>query len=302
MRETIVCIGHPGAKAYRFSQTDISISSYEELCCYMSQHMICYLYTLPDEDLLIYIKEELGLDKLYRQLIKYRSPEKDQMKYFATLFREGNYFTEEEIRGILDQYRSLKNEPYDRQCKMLGDLLLNYEKTSMAIQYYEEAIKQLDSRKGESESIEAGNIYHNLGIAHARLFRFEDARIDFVKAYQHNGNEDSLFHYYCLMVLHDGNLSGAASEIKESFHASDLLMETFEERLSSMMEAYQYTDQAARYRKLVYMDVNKRTEDARHYFREFVKEEQRDYRKQLESEENWVVTNLPVRFSIDKRD
>lgn len=294
MRETIVCIGQIGKKPYRFPQTEVSVSSYEEICCYLSQHMIFYLYTLPDDDLLIYLKEELGLEKLYRQLVKLSSPEKDQMKYFATLFREGNYFTEEEIRGILDHYRALKNEAYTKQYKKIGDMLLKYNKATMAIQNYEEALKHLHGEEGQ----EAGSIYHNRGIAYARLFRFEDAKIDFVKAYQNNGDETSLFHYYCLMVFHDGDLSGATQEVKNSFHVSDLLLESFEEKLSNMMEEQQYTDDAARYRKIVYLNVNDRDEDARHYFENMVRQQQKAFRPQLESDEKWVVTNVPVQYKM----
>ena len=54
--------------------------------------MIFYLYSLPEEELLLYIREELGMEKLYRQLSRYTDPGRDQMKYFAALFREGNYF------------------------------------------------------------------------------------------------------------------------------------------------------------------------------------------------------------------
>lgn len=290
MRETIVCIGRIGEKEYRFPETEVSISSYEELCCYLSQHMICYLYTLPEDDLLVYIKEELGLDKLYRQLIKLRSPEKDQMKFFATLFREGNYYTEDEIRSILDGYRALKNAPYSKQYKLHGDLLLHYGKATMAIQHYDEALKHLD----DAETHFKGNIYHNRGIAHSRLFRFEDAKIDFVKAYQNNGDENSLFHYFSLMVFHDGNIQGAIQEIKNSFQVSEILLDTFEEKLSTLMEQQQYTDDAAKYHKLVYLKVNGREEDAKHYFQTMVRKQQSNFRRQLEYDENMVVTNLPA--------
>ena len=53
MRESIVCIGQIGTKSYRFPETGIQISSYEELCYYLSRHMVCYLYTLPEEELLL---------------------------------------------------------------------------------------------------------------------------------------------------------------------------------------------------------------------------------------------------------
>lgn len=276
MRETIVCIGQIGKTPYRFPKTDICVSSYEEICCYLSQHLICYLDTLPEEELLVYMLEELGLEKLYRQLIKYKSPEKDQMKYFATLFREGNYFTEEEIRVILDHYRALKNEPQEKKCKRLGDMLLNYGKTSSAILCYDEALKII----GE-EGTEAGKLFHNRGVAQARLFRFEDAKIDFLKAYQKGGDENSLFHYYGILVFHDGDFAKAAEEMK-SFHISDLLMESFEERFASMVEEQKYIDDAAKYHKMVYFNVNNREEDARRYFEALVKEKKKAFRKQLD--------------------
>ncbi len=296
MRETIVCIGKIGKKPYRFPQTEVSVASYEELCCYLSQHMIFYLHTLPDEDLLVYIKEELGLEKLCRQLAKYESPEKDQMKYFATLFREGNYYSEAEIRLILDRYRAMKNEPRWQQYKQIGDILLSYHKATMAVQYYDEALKQLE---GQEDAL-AGNIYHNRAIAHAQLFRFEEAKIDFVKAYRNNGDENSLFCYYCLMVFHDGNLLDATREIRDSFHVPDMLIENFEDRLSTMMEEQQYTEDAAKYRKIVYLKVNGREEDAGEYFRSLVRQQQQLFRRQLESDEKWVVTNVPVRYTIDR--
>lgn len=296
MRETIRCIGKTGKTPYRFPQTEVSISSYEELCCYLSQHMICYLYTLPDEDLLVYIRDELGLEKLSHQLSKLQNPEKDQMKYFVTLFREGYYFSEEEIRGILDQYRVLKNEVYPLQCKRIGDMLLEYGKATMAIQYYKEGLRRLDSE----EDPMAGSLYHNLGIANARLFRYEDAKIDFIKAYQNNGDENSLFQYYGILVFNNGDLAKATEEIKESFHVSEIMMETFQEKLASMMEEQQYTEDAARYHKLVYLNVNGRSEDAKRYFQSMVKEKQNAFRRELEAHEKWVVTNVPVRYTMRK--
>ena len=113
MRESLICIGKIGEKGYYFEDTGIQIFSYEELCYYMSQHMICYIHTLPGEDLLAYIRDELDLDKLSKQLSKLLDPEKDQMKYFAALFREGHYFNEDEIRDIIDECPCLFTKKVD---------------------------------------------------------------------------------------------------------------------------------------------------------------------------------------------
>ena len=93
MRETIICIGKTGAEPYTFPETGVRVFSYEEICYYLSRHMIFYIKSLPEEELLYYMKNQLGLDKLYRQLCRLTDPEKDQMKYFSAIFREGNYFS-----------------------------------------------------------------------------------------------------------------------------------------------------------------------------------------------------------------
>ncbi len=169
-------------------------------------------------------------------------------------------------------------------------------KKNQIIQYYEEGLKRLQGEEG----LEVGSLYHNKGVASARLFRFEDAKIDFLKAYQNNGDENSLFHYYGILVFCDGDLAKAAEEMK-NFNVSDILMDTFEERFASLMEDQQYTDDAARYHKLVYLNVNKREEEAEKYFRSLVNQQKKRFRRQLESDEKWVVTNVPVRYSIDKK-
>ena len=140
MRESLICIGKIGKKGYYFEDTGIQIFSYEELCYYLKRHMICYIHTLPGEDLLVYLRDELGLEKLYKQLIRLTDPEKDQMKYFSALFREGHYFNEDEIRDILDEYRSLMNAPVYRQKKWMGDLLVRSGRSARALESYQEAL------------------------------------------------------------------------------------------------------------------------------------------------------------------
>ena len=180
MRESLICTGRVAGQAFCFPETGIRVYSYEELCYYMKDHMVFYLHTLPEEELAVWIREELRLEKLYRTLIKYDDPSKDQMKYFAALFREGTYFSEEEIRGILDSYRVLKNASRFSQCKWIGDLFYSEDRAGMAVRHYQEALKE----DGVSEA-DRGAVHHNLGSALTRLFRFQDARIHYLKAYQY---------------------------------------------------------------------------------------------------------------------
>lgn len=275
MRESLICIGKIGKKGYYFEDTGIQIFSYEELCYYLQQHMICYIHTLPGEDLLIYIREELGLEKLYKQLIRLLDPEKDQMKYFSTLFREGHYFNEDEIRDILDEYRGFMNAPVYLQKKWMGDLLVTSGRAARAIESYQAALEQENIKEEE-----LGRIYHNMGIAEAKLFRFENAKIDFIKAYQYAGEENSLFYYYAIIALLEG-MEAAGEELK-TFEDSDILLNAFEGRFADFQEDFGYNSNAEKYKKIVFLNENGKCDEAREKKQRFIRSLQRDFRKEIE--------------------
>lgn len=287
MRESVVCVGRTGKEPYRFPETGVSVFSYEEICYYLSSHMICYIYTLPEEELLQYIRNELGLEKLYRQLSKLTDPDRDQMKYFSALFREGNYFSEDEIREILDEYRDLKNTPYPLQCKEMGDMLLNAGRAAMAIHYYKEALKP-----GTMGRIETGAAYHNMAIAQSRLFRFEDAKIDFVKAYQYAGDEESLFYYFCIIAFTE-SLEKAKNEM-EAFKVSELSIESFENRFAGIADRFACSEQAEKQKKIAYLLQKEKQEEAKNLYGKFIREMQRDFRPEIEMEDNLLTTGLPI--------
>lgn len=275
MRESLICIGKIGKKGYYFEDTGIQIFSYEELCYYLKRHMICYIHTLPGEDLLVYIRDELGLDKLYRQLIRLMDPEKDQMKYFSTLFREGHYFNEDEIRDILDEYRGLMNAPVYLQKKWMGDLLVISGRAARAIECYKAALAE-----SEVSREDIGRIYHNKGIAETKLFRFENAKIDFIKAYQHLGEEESLFYYYAIIALLEG-IEAAGEELKE-FEDSDILLDSFESRFADFQEDFGYNANTEKYRKIVFLDENGKKEEAMEKKKRLIRSLQKDFRKEIE--------------------
>lgn len=275
MRGSLICIGKIGKKGYYFEDTGIQIFSYEELCYYLKRHMICYIHTLPGEDLLVYLRDELGLEKLYKQLIRLTDPEKDQMKYFSALFREGHYFNEDEIRDILDEYRSLMNAPVYRQKKWMGDLLVRSGRSARALESYQEALAEEDLEKNE-----IGRIYHNIGIAESKLFRFQNAKIAFIKAYQHLGEEKSLFYYYAITALLEG-IEAAGEELKE-FEDSDMLLDAFEEKFAEYQEDFQYNAVSEIYKKIVFLNENGKEEEAKIKKKRLVRSLQRDFRKEIE--------------------
>ena len=293
MRETLICTGKLAEKPYRFPDTGVNIYSYEEMCYYFSQNMICYLHTLPEPGLLHFIRDGLGLEKLYKQLSKLMDPARDQMKFFACLFREGAYFTEDEIRDILDHYRSRKNAPRHMQCRWLGDTFIRNGRSNMAQEYYKAALAEEGVTKEDK-----GILAHNLGVTQLRLFRFEDARISFLKAYRYGQDENSLFYYYSIIALTE-SLAAAAEDLKE-FDISDLLLEEFESRFARFQEEFANSDEADRMNRMLFLEKHERTEDASEMRKSLIRKMQAGFRKQMDVDEKLLVTNLPVLYNIDE--
>ncbi len=275
MRETLVCIGKTGSIPYYFKETGIRVSSYEEICYYVSRHMICYLYTLPEPELASYIGKELGLDQLSYLLGQLNDPNKDQEKYFETLFQEGNYFSAEEVREVLENYRKLKNASVIRQCKMLGDMFLKYNKTAEAIICYDQGLKYTPDNDEER-----GNLLHNLGAAELRLFHFKNAKINFIKAFQLNKNQESFFWFYASAALENG-LDEARKAVRK-FEGGDYLASAFEKRFKDLEKYYSETNTAAQVNKIRFAAEHGRDGASAKMAKNFVLKLQDDFRAEQE--------------------
>jgi len=178
------------------------------------------------------------------------------------------------------------------QCKWIGDMYLESGRSSMAAFYYKEALK-FETLDTEMQCM----VYHNMAIAKSRLFRFEDAKVDFLKAYQYGGLEDSLFYYFCIVGLTEG--VPKAREEMSSFQISDLLMESFENRYAGINDEFRYTSQAARMRKIGFLREHERPDEADKLREEFIESLRQNFRQELYMDENLLVTNLPISYTIE---
>jgi hypothetical protein len=136
-----------------------------------------------------------------------------------------------------------------------------------------------------------------MAVAKARLFRFEDAKVDFLKAYQRSGVEVSLFYYYCIVAMLEGIQT--ASEELASFEVSDLVRESFENRFAGISDEFRYTSAAAGAERIDFLLKNDRPEEAKWFKERFVAKLRQNFRKELYMDENLLVTNLPIGYTIN---
>ena len=143
-----------------------------------------------------------------------------------------------------------------------------------------EKLSEFRQMNKEIKEEEVGRLYHNMGVAEAKLFRFENAKINFIKAYQYTGEESSLFYYYCIMALADG-IEAAGEELK-TFEDSDFLLDAFEEQFAAFEEDFAYSAMAEKYRKIVFLDENGKPEEALAKKQRLVSALKKDFRKEID--------------------
>ena len=146
-----------------------------------------------NKDLIRWLDEEcsaLELSEMIDKLIKSRA---DVIKIVSALLQKAPFITQEEINRILKVMKDEEGSSEFDKRKARGDFFLTKERYSYAIREYETLLSGLDNE----ESDRVAKVYHNMGVAKARLFLFEQASEDFLRAYDCDEDPE---HYYAYIA------------------------------------------------------------------------------------------------------
>lgn len=189
MSDLWICREQTAVKPFLLEVPGIEIRTIEELCFYFYRSRDGLEDEVIGESLFEWLSEELKLPRLAAALIQEKQQGKSTLWCAWFLLKEIGMYSEEE----LEDFRTFcyiwesKGE-FDRQ-KMKADKLLLNKKYLRSIKAYQ---RLLDAGYPEAEEpVLLGGIWHNLGVAHARLFLFLEAAEYFEKAYRLNGNKES---------------------------------------------------------------------------------------------------------------
>lgn len=170
------------SKPYYIESISTNIYSIEELCFYLYENICLIDETIVNEVLCDWIRDELGLKKLYRQL--YEQLEKQQgISYFVLpIFREIGYLSTAQMRELQEKIGKLEVQQEDVRQKLKGDYLVKCGMYSNAMQEY---YRILDRRSPGSLGAQFyAEIWNNLGGAYARMFDFKEAANCYYRAWK----------------------------------------------------------------------------------------------------------------------
>lgn len=199
MSSLILCKSREAKTPYIFNVTDTKIYTIEELCFYIYNNIYILTEKVFDEQLILWVKDELGMAELSEKLSNMTLHGNSLKDIVVTILCSADYYNEKNIKDIIETLDMVEGMPILLRRKIKADNYLSYKNYSMASKEYEEILASPDINK--LDSVNYGNIVHNLGIVRMNISSFYAAAECFKEAYVRNNNKESLSHYLCALKL-----------------------------------------------------------------------------------------------------
>ncbi len=232
MGKFILCTGKLAEEPLYFPLTKSEVYSIEELCYYLYENIYTVTEDTFDRAMVVWLREQLEMketaEKL-EQMIKNRNGMKDIV---VTLLCSADYYTEDEIKDVIQIIDSVNDLPLWGRMKIKGDNYLRYEKYTEAAKEYEKILHSKEA--AELDVKEYGDILHNLAIAHVHTRTFHSAAQEFKEAYSRNNNEESLKQYFFALKL--GKYEKEFEEELLRYQVSEGQAKLYLEELNTILE------------------------------------------------------------------
>lgn len=223
---------------YYIENISTNIYSLEELCFYIHHNIYLLDETIINEGLCDWLRDELGLKKLYHVLYKELENEGALGEFILPIFKEIGYLSHQEFKDVNNVLTRLEHEPEISRQKLKADYLVENGKYINAIKFYKAILNQVKGSKIGGQFV--GEVYHNMGCAHMRMFQYEDAVDCFSSAYASLHTESMLLAY--LTAYYVANPVDKYMKELERLEVDELLGSQVEERITSLRASITLND------------------------------------------------------------
>lgn len=182
MGSLVLCHERHATHPYEITRIHCKIFTIEELCYYLCNNLYLIDYTIMNEQLCVWLDEELGMGTLAGQLRDVIRLHGSIEKFVLTILKDSRIYRDTEMIRIQNVLERLKNQKDIERQKYKGDNLLESGEIEEAILVYQAILNQ-----EKDESVDAkfyGRIYAGLGAAYGRLFLYQESARMYDRAYQ----------------------------------------------------------------------------------------------------------------------
>ncbi len=198
MSNVILCQGNYADSPY-FAKDDCkNIYCIEELCFYLYHNAFLLDDGFVDEDLAVWIDEELGLESLAQTVHRLCGKNNALNRLIEALAESVGYYTEDEWKDLLRDVGANNSMSVEERRKCRADGFMEAGRFGLALNEYEVIIRQSKITEIKLRA----KVYHNMGVCAARLFMFEQAAGFFEKAYDTYANTESFVEMLAAMKLY----------------------------------------------------------------------------------------------------
>ncbi len=185
----ILCRAREARTPYLVRDTGVRLYSLEELCYYLYNNIYVIGNDFISAELIAFIRGETGEEALAGRLSEMVEQHAGLAEMVVTILKYVDYYSMgeiEEIRGILE---TLHTQNVYERLKSRADSYLGSRHYSRAIQNYRAVID--GPRDMSLSGLFYAKVYHNTGVAYAKLFMFRQAVPYFEEAYRIGQHEES---------------------------------------------------------------------------------------------------------------
>lgn len=182
MGRLIETVGNYAETPYYIEQVGVHVYCLEELCYVLAENAFLLDRKIVDKELAKWVDESCMLPELAKQLYGLVNQSGSPSALAGIILEYAHYKTAEKRREIEELFRQSADMDITAKMKNHADYMVKNGKYLQAITEYDAMLQTLPAMNHELFS----EIYHNKGVALCRLFRFELAAVEFLRALEEN--------------------------------------------------------------------------------------------------------------------
>lgn len=223
MGELIWCAQEDAKQPFTIQPMNFPIYSMEELCFYLEQNFYAIDKNMINQNMARWIRDELHMGELADSLTTAIRTQASAYSLALMILKYSGLYNSLELNKLKTRFSNMDGKTVIECRKMKADQYLADGKYISAVNEYKQVLtpENMDRMTDELRA----NLYHNQGVAYARMFLFPEACDCFWKAYQQNQSPASREAYlYALNYTEDGEVEDKSVEMNLDF---DTMREVF---------------------------------------------------------------------------
>ncbi len=186
MGNIILCHNVRATAPYEITRIHHKIYTFEELCYYLGKNIYLVDSTIMNEQLCVWLSEELKLDELSSEIINSLHTKCSIETFILTILRSSDMYSDMQLNKLQEELRKLNYlEEVEIVKKKADNLLVNGE-VELAILFYTSILRKEHNNK--VDEMFYGKIYACLGACYGRQFLYQEAMTMYDKAFQINND------------------------------------------------------------------------------------------------------------------